>query len=226
MSSTPVKVIAPLAFKSSKLPLDFPTRLGNRGVTSKKSHVTRHNQGFLPVLFPRSRSKIPFPPLPQRTMDLNIYRENTQDRLVKDELKHRALYFIRSPPKIFSTPAKQVYRGDSESSPRMAKIRKNGHLFPQFCIKLEDQQVILDTNKRDSKSTTFDVDGKEFVWETDQDLYDAETGKIVARFVRTGFGVKKMGVLSIIGDGLEMIDIVVLTAIAMQYHWEEIRRKG
>lgn len=64
------------------------------------------------------------------------------------------------------------------------------------------------------------------MWETDQDLYDSETGKIVARFVRTGFGVKKMGVLSIVGEGLEMIDIVVITAIAMQYHWEEIRRKG
>ena len=35
-----------------------------------------------------------------------------------------------------------------------------------------------------------------------------------------------MGVLSIVGEGLEMIDIVVITAIAMQYHWEEIRRKG
>jgi hypothetical protein len=158
-------------------------------------------------------------------MDLNIYRENAQDRLVKDELKHRALYFIRSPPKIFSTPAKHIYRGDSELSPHIATICKNGHLMPRFDVKLEDQQVVLSRNKSDPKSTTFDVEGKEFVWETDQDLFEAETGKIVARFVRTGFGVKKMGVLTIVGDGLEIVDIVVLTAIAMQYYWEEIRRK-
>ena len=64
------------------------------------------------------------------------------------------------------------------------------------------------------------------MWETDENLYESETGKIVARFVRTGFGVKKMGVLSIFGDGLDMIDVVVLTAIVMQYHWEDIRQKG
>jgi len=94
-----------------------------------------------------------------------------------------------------------------------------------FRVKLKDTQVTLNASKSDPERYSFDADGKEYVWETDENLYQGDTGKIVARFVRTGFGVKKMGVLSIFGDGLDIVDIVVLTAVAMQYHWEEIRRK-
>ena len=132
-----------------------------RNVTSKKSHVTRHKQGFLPTPIPPIMINDPRSPSSSGHHGLE-HLPRKHPGQIKDE-KHHPLYFIRSPPKIFSTPAKHVYRGGSESSPHMAKICKNGHLFPQFCIKLEDQQVVLDTNKRDSKSTTFEVDGKEFV---------------------------------------------------------------
>ena len=155
-------------------------------------------------------------------MDFHVFRENSHDRLVKDGSKHRSLYFIRSPPTFFTTRTKHVYRGASESAPAIGTICKSG---PRFCIKLEDEQVVLITNKTNSKSI-FEFDGKEFVWETDRDLYEFETGKLLATFNRTGFGVKKMGILSVFGDGRDMLDIVVLTAIVVQYQWEEVRRKA
>ena len=52
-------------------------------------------------------------------------------------------------------------------------------------------------------------------------LYDLDTGEIVARYERYPGGP---GVLKIRRSGREMVDVVVATAITMQYSWEQTRK--
>lgn len=72
----------------------------------------------------------------------------------------------------------------------------------------------------------FSFGGREFGWDSDKELIETSTGKVLARFHRKVFSMRKKGVLSIYGEGTEMVDIIVTTGIAMQYLWEEKRRSN
>jgi hypothetical protein len=52
---------------------------------------------------------------------------------------------------------------------------------------------------------------------------EVSSGKVLARFDRRVFSMNKKGVMSIFGQGIEMVDVIMLTGISMQYHWEEKR---
>ena len=71
--------------------------------------------------------------------------------------------------------------------------------------------------------STFTWRGKEFAWDCDTELVEVSTGKVLARFDRRVFSMNKKGVMSIFGEGIEMVDVIMLTGISMQYHWEEKR---
>lgn len=71
--------------------------------------------------------------------------------------------------------------------------------------------------------STFIVNGKEFAWKSDAELRDVESGNVIAKFDRKMFSTSKKGIMTISGVGVEMMDLVVLTGIAMQYQWEQMR---
>jgi hypothetical protein len=71
--------------------------------------------------------------------------------------------------------------------------------------------------------STFIVNGKEFAWKSDAELREVESGNVLAKFDRKMFSTSKKGVLTISGVGVEMVDIVLLTGVAMQYQWEQMR---
>jgi hypothetical protein len=69
----------------------------------------------------------------------------------------------------------------------------------------------------------FVVNGQEFAWKSDKELREVGSDVVVAKFERTRFSISEKGVMTIYGDGIERVDIVVLTGIAMQYRWEKTR---
>jgi len=69
----------------------------------------------------------------------------------------------------------------------------------------------------------FVVNGKEFAWKSDKELREVGSNVVVAKFERTLFSISEKGVMTIYADGIERVDIVVLTGIAMQYRWEKTR---
>lgn len=157
-------------------------------------------------------------------MELHIYREGLNDRIVKNEAKDSILYYIRAPFKLFSNPPKEVYRGDPDKAPQIATIARDGTWRSRYtvtCLGLEE--FVIQFPSMFTIKSIFVVGTKEFSWTSDQELQEVETGKVLARFDRRSFAIKKKGVMNIFGEGLEMVDIVVVTGITMQYLWEEIR---
>jgi len=60
------------------------------------------------------------------------------------------------------------------------------------------------------------------MWESDKEL--SCEGKVIAIFERKLAWMKK-GVLRIYGEQERVIDVIVTTAIAIQYRWEESRNR-
>jgi len=71
--------------------------------------------------------------------------------------------------------------------------------------------------------STFLVNGREFAWKSDKELREVGSDVVVAKFERKMFSISEKGVMTIYGDGVERMDIVVLTGLAMQYRWEQTR---
>src|SRR5271154_6564545 len=69
------------------------------------------------------------------SMELHIYRQGTNDRIVKDESKESVLYFIESHYKWSYSPPKTVYRGESAKAPQIATINRDGLFRPTSTIK-------------------------------------------------------------------------------------------
>ena len=158
-------------------------------------------------------------------MELHIYREGSNDRVVKDEAKDSILHYIRAPYKLFSNPPKEVYRGDPQKAPQIATITRDGHWRARYTVAFPGlEEVVIQYPSMFSNKSKFVVGTKEFAWTADEELQEVETGKVLARFDRNLFAIKKKGVMNIFGEGLEMVDIVVVTGITMQYRWEETRR--
>jgi hypothetical protein len=153
-------------------------------------------------------------------MELHVYREGSHDRIVKDETKEEILYSIKAPFKLFSTPPKEIYRG----SEHLATITKEGYWHPEYSITLPSSTITLTLPTRIcSSESTFTYNGREYMWKSDKKL--SCNGKIVARFDRKYFALTKKGILKIDGEAVKMVDVIVVTAIAMQYRWEETRRR-
>jgi hypothetical protein len=158
-------------------------------------------------------------------MELHIYRENSHDRVVKDSSKSKTLYFISSPTKLFSSPPKQVYRSDSEIP--IATITREGGCHFRYVVTLQPGGEAITINHPSffSSKSKFVYRGKEFAWKADKELVDLTTGNVIASFSRRVFAMKKKGVLTILETGMEMLDVVVMTGIAMQYRWERTRQQ-
>lgn len=155
-------------------------------------------------------------------MELHIYREGKIDRIVKDQSKESILYYIEAPYKYFSSPPKLVYRGRPPNAAQIATINANRQTCTITLPGLRD--VIIDYPGVLHSKSKFNMDGRQFAWKSDQQLIEVESGKVLARFDRTMLAIHKKGVLTIYGDGMGMVDVIVITAIAMQYQWEEKRR--
>jgi hypothetical protein len=160
-------------------------------------------------------------------MELHIYRDGSRDRIVKDQTKQDILYTIKAPWALFSAPPKTVYRGTS----KLSTITKSGCFHPKYVIDLYPNSSgrnsstvsILPPTGWFSSKSTFEYNGKEYVWSSDKEL--SCEGKVIAIFERKGFSFTKKGVLRIYGDNEMLIDVIVVTAIAMQYRWEETRER-
>lgn len=158
-------------------------------------------------------------------MELHIYRDGSHDRIVKDATKQDILYTIRSPCAWFSSPPKPVFHGKEQ----IATINRSGYMYPTYIIHLESNSfrsipcslTIRPPGVFNSKSK-FEYMGREYVWESDKEL--SCEGKVIAIFERKIAWTKK-GVLRIYGEQQKMIDVIVTTAIAMQYRWEESRNR-
>ena len=158
------------------------------------------------------------------SMELHIYRQGTSDRLVKDGSKESVLYFIESPYKWTYFPPKTVYRGESAKAPAIATINRDGYFRPTYTVKFPGlADVVVGPPSTFGGKSKFTWRGKEFAWECDTELVEVSSGKVLARFDRKVFSMKKKGVISIFGVGIEMVDVIALTGISMQYHWEEKR---
>ena len=158
-------------------------------------------------------------------MEFHIYREDSNDRSVKNKTKESVLYYIRSPWRFFSSPPKEVYRGELGKGSQIATIAKDGPGRSKYIIAFPgSQDVVVDHPGVFSNKSKFVFAGIEYVWDSDTKLIEVESGTVLARFERKVFAVKKTGVLSIYGKGVDMVDIIVLTGIAVQYRWQELRQ--
>jgi hypothetical protein len=157
-------------------------------------------------------------------MELHIYRENSHDRIVKDSSKSNILYSVSAPSKLFSRPPKEVYRG--EFGKHIATLTKEGHWAFRHIVTTHPAGEVIIINKPSTFSTKskFVYHGKEFAWVADKELIDVISGEVIAVFSRRCFAVKKKGVLTIYPPAMEMLDVVVMTGITMQYRWEETRQ--
>lgn len=158
-------------------------------------------------------------------MELHIYRENSRDRVVKDSSKSTTLYFVSSPTKLFSVPPKQVYRG--ESGDPIATITREGSCNFRYVVTLHPSEEVITINHPSffSSKSKFVYGGKEFAWKADKELIDLNSGDVIASFDRSHFAIKKKGVMTVLVSGMEMLDVVVMTGIAMQYRWERTRQQ-
>jgi hypothetical protein len=158
-------------------------------------------------------------------MELHVYRENSHDRVVKDSSKSETLYFISSPTKLFSVPPKQVFRG--ESGDPIATITREGGCHFRYVVTIQPggEAITINHPSMFSSKSKFVYRGKEFAWKADKGLIDLTTGDVIASFSRSRFAIKKKGVLTVSATGMEMLDVVVMTGIAMQYSWERTRQQ-
>jgi hypothetical protein len=158
-------------------------------------------------------------------MELHIYRENSHDRIVKDSSKSNILYSVSAPTKLFSRPPKEVYRG--EFGQHIGTLTKEGHWT--FCHIVTthpaEEVIVINQPSTFSSKSKFVYHGKEFAWVADKELIEMISGEVITVFSRRHFAVKKKGVLTIYPAAMEMLDVVVMTGIAMQYRWEETRQK-
>lgn len=67
----------------------------------------------------------------------------------------------------------------------------------------------------------FTYKGREYGWKYDKELYDLETGEVLAKHERYPGGC---GVLKIKRAGMKMVDVVVATGVTMQYSWDQTRK--
>lgn len=77
-----------------------------------------------------------------------------------------------------------------------------------------------------SSERMFSFGGKEFKWQSDRQLIELGTEKVIASFERRMWAIKKKGVLTVSNDGMHMLDVVILSAITMQYKEQELRRRN
>jgi hypothetical protein len=157
-------------------------------------------------------------------MELHIYREGNANRVVKDSAKLNVLYFCHTPHLLRSFP-KQVYRSSSETSQPLAAIEKDGYFNPSYILTGNPSQesIVIDPPGFFSEKSKFVFGGQEYFWKSDKELVEAASGNLVASFDRKKFSFNKKGVLTIMPAGMQMVDIVVLTALVLEYHWEERR---
>jgi len=156
-------------------------------------------------------------------MTLHIYLEGRNDRCVKSANKETVVYYIRAPYKVSSTPPKEVYRGRPDQAPHIATITGDGGRCVLEFPGLVEVIVNPPAGGIFNTKSTFTVNGKEYAWKSDAELREVELGALLAKFDRKIFSTAKKGVLTISSAGFEMVDIVVLTGIAMQYQWEQMR---
>ena len=164
-------------------------------------------------------------------MELHIYREGCRDRIVKDNTKQNVLYTIGAPWAFFSNPPMAVFRG-TDGTEQIATITKSGYWNPKYIIELQansllstpDTVTVLPPSWVFCSKSTFSYDGREYVWRSDKEL--SCEGKVIAVFKRTCFSWRKKGVLRIDWESEKLVDVIVITAIAMQYRWEEKRSQS
>jgi hypothetical protein len=157
-------------------------------------------------------------------LKLHIHREGLNDRSVKAESQKTVLYYIRSPYTLSSTSPLKAYRGRPDQASHIADMKPADLSYtlefpgpgPKVMIEPPSGGIFCTKSK-------FVVNGKEFAWKSDKELREVGSDVVVAKFERTMFSISEKGVMTIYGDLIERVDIVVLTGIAMQYRWEKTR---
>jgi hypothetical protein len=162
-------------------------------------------------------------------MELNIYRDGSRNRIVKDNTKQDILYTIKAPCALLSNPPKTVLQG-TQIQP-IATITKSGCFHPTYTLELLPNSLrpspvtvtILPPSRIFSSKSSFRYNGREYIWHSDKEL--SCEGRVIAVFQRKCFAWTKKGVLTIYGESEKMVDVIVLTGIAMQYRWEKTRNQ-
>jgi hypothetical protein len=154
-------------------------------------------------------------------MKLHIY---PVDGLVKDKFNNSIMYFIRRPRNPFPSRALEVFRGDPvTNAPRIATIKSQGFWSgDQKIIFLRDEmEIFLKYPRMFNSWSKFVVAGKEYGWNKNIELIELESMQVLARI---DWASSPLGVLDICGDGVEIVDIVVLTAMVVSTRWEGTSR--
>ena len=168
-------------------------------------------------------------------MELQFYREDTHNVTVS-EGTNTVLYSIHSPKSQFSRTPIRIYRDelhDTSDYQEFATIEKSRHWHSDWVIKYEDQSIKILHHHFTSKNR-FIFGDREFEWIGDKELVDLKRGEVIASFKRCHLdsgmgnvcGVEKIGTMVISNAGVGIVDVVVLTGVAMQRRWEKSRSRS
>jgi hypothetical protein len=163
-------------------------------------------------------------------MELHFYHEGSQTVTVRDPM-NAVVYSVHSPKSHFSKIPIRIYRDADPSPPNhleFATISKSRHWHSEWVIKYEEQNIMIFRHHFTSKSR-FIFGDREFEWRGDKELMDLKRGEIIASFKRrksdigaeSSCGTEKIGTMVISNAGVGIVDVVVLTGIAMQRRWEK-----
>jgi hypothetical protein len=160
-------------------------------------------------------------------MQLDLFRTaKGNDIVVKETSEPGILYYIRISKRLFLAPSLTVYRGPSPSSPQLATVKKFGIFKTGYLITiLQGSQrgtIALKSRQILSSKRRFMFQGNEFVWTLDKELIEPRSRKVVAHF-RTDMSTSG---LNIGPEGLQMVDVIVATAITMRCIWGDMEMNG
>jgi hypothetical protein len=204
----------------------------NRDGRFGRSHlIHRHYKAVVRHRFSRVYNAT-IRPICHNSMELQFFREDTQNVTVRDPV-NKVLYSIHAPKSHFSKTSLRIYRDEFDETSdhhELATISKSRHWHSDWVIKYEDQSIRMSHHHFTSKNR-FIFGDREFEWIGDKELVDLKRGEVIASFKRCHFdfgmgnvcGVEKIGTMVISNAGLGIVDVVVLTGVAMQRRWEKSR---
>jgi len=155
----------------------------------------------------------------------HIYRENGRDWVIKDAKKTDVVYTMRSEYHVTKSHRRLLYRGLVHTGSCVAIIELlESSKHPTLKLYQTGEIISMNGSEISTKRLGFRYNDRDFVWTNETKLTDS-TGKVIALFERKRFSWKKLGRLTIENDEIGMRDVIMATAIAVQFYWREVMKR-